>query len=85
MDYMTNSPYSPMEQKILALLPVDGKAVSSKYIAQQIYKGRRPPRNSRVVVMGAIRSLIEKAKSEKIRIMRSRRMGPFPIEVWREK
>jgi hypothetical protein len=78
--------YSPLEQRIFALLPRDGSKVSTEWLAHKIY-GKRIPMHGRVTITGTLRALVQKAEQNKepFRICRSEAAGPYPLEVWLER
>jgi hypothetical protein len=65
-------------------IPKDGSKVTTSDLASRIH-GRA--RHGRVRIVGALNSLIYKARRnrEPFRIMRDTRSGPHPIGIWLEK
>ncbi len=80
------APYSSSEERIFALLPLNGKSIDTSELTRRFYRGKRIPMNGRVIVTGTLRKLIEKARANKepFKIVRTPRAGPRPIEVWIE-
>jgi hypothetical protein len=76
---------SPGEQRALAILPPNGGRVSTAKVAARYYKALHPTTNQRIVVTGLLRSLERKTARATVRVKRSHRAGPHPIEVWIER
>lgn len=76
--------YSPMEEKLLRLLPKGGKPITSSKLAEKIYSRdvHASPLFARESVRGIMASLIRKTKlnREPYVIERSERAGPHPLE-----
>jgi hypothetical protein len=77
------------ELRLLALLPPNGKRITTHDLAKKFYakKGGRLPFNSRHVIVGMVRTLqrkIETVKAPPFIICNSERAGPYPMEVWRQ-
>jgi hypothetical protein len=83
------TPYSIRERSVFKLLPKDGKRISTKKLAQRFYKKNENDlhQNANVVIIGVMRSLMWKMEKNKepLRIMKSARAGPHPLEFWLEK
>jgi len=72
---------SPSEQKLLDLLPNDGRKIDTQLLLKEYYKGQKDiPFHARGIIVGLVRSLTLKGL-----IKRGERRGPRPIEVWRKK
>lgn len=78
--------YSPTEQRVLALLPSDGTKISSGEIIDLHFGTRRKPLNAQKIIIGVLRSLMQKSSRNKepFRICKSARKGPYPIKFWIE-
>jgi hypothetical protein len=72
------------ERQLLALLPISGEPVTSTALVQALY-GAFPPLNARETVIDRMRKIIRKLEhnNDAIRIGKSERNGPHPIEYWR--
>ena len=81
------TPYSKRERSVFKLLPKDGKRISTKQLAAKFYGHDDLHQNANVVIIGVMRSLIWKMEKNKepLRIMKSARAGPHPLEFWLEK
>lgn len=79
--------YSPTEKRLLELLPANGRRVSTRQLADQLYKDTVQPWHAGIIVGTGMRSLIRKVthNREPFRIKKTPRDGPNPIEFWREK
>jgi hypothetical protein len=75
---------SAHEEKVMKLIPPDGKRISSREVVSKFYNGR-VPLHGRVNVGCILRSLSAKTRREAIRVRRSKRAGPYPIDVWLER
>lgn len=76
--------YSEGEKRLFALL---GKEpLTSTIIAKKYYGRGEVPYHSRKIIIGLISSLQRKTKvnRETVRVAKSERKGPYPIEVWLE-
>jgi hypothetical protein len=78
--------YSPAEREVFALLresPRDSAVISRLRYGTN----GAMPFNGRKIVIGALRSLVRKARvnGEPFRIAHSRRSGPIPMSFWLEK
>ena len=73
-----NARLSPSEARVLALLPKSGRRVDTGYLSDKFYAGK-VPFNGRIVVASLVRNLSRKLSF----VRRSKRRGPYPIEVWR--
>lgn len=78
-----------MERQLLALLPANGKRLSSVALAERLYENEKVmPMNARVIVGVTMRTITKKLElmpEEKRRVRKSPRRGPVPIEFWLEK
>jgi len=75
------------ELRLLALLPPQGKKITTRELAKKYYAKRPEPFNSRGVIVGMVRTLqrkIETIKAPPFIICSSERAGPYPMEVWRK-
>ncbi len=79
--------YSTMEERLFRLLPKDGSRISTDVLVGRYYKERSAPMNPMNVIVGAMKSLSEKAtrNKEPFRIQRTELRGPHPAEWWIEK
>jgi hypothetical protein len=79
--------YSPSEQKLLNLIPLDGKRITTKELIARRYRGESLPFNAATITTGTLNSLIRKAdhNRETFRVRKSGRKGPRPQEIWVEK
>lgn len=80
-------PYSPFEARLLEIIPLDGRRITTKRLAASYYARLGPPPfNGQKSVVDALSSLIAKVQlnGELFVIRRSKRRGPKPQEVWRE-
>lgn len=75
--------YSPMEKVLFKLLQKRSVATTD-WLTEQAYKilGRTPPRSSRIVIAGALRSLIDKIEKnrEPFKIIKGPAAGPHSTE-----
>ncbi len=77
--------YSPLEEKLLALIPADGSSISSRRLIELFY-GDEEPFNARAITIARITGLQRKVElMESWRLRKSKRRGPHPVEVWRER
>jgi hypothetical protein len=78
--------FSDLEQDLIALLPKDGKKVTTADLVEAYY-GSEVPLNARNIVVGRLRMIAAKAvhNAEPWRIAKSNRAGPHPMEFWLEK
>jgi hypothetical protein len=78
--------YSPSEKNLIELLAANrGRRLNSLTIVSMSYQGRRPTHARRSVV-STLNLLAKKMRKnkEKIRIMKTERRGPYPVEFWVE-
>jgi len=75
---------SPNEQRIFDLVPSGGKKITTSDLAKKFYDNDIPF-NGQVIVSGIARALEKKTKGHDVRMKRSKRSGPHPISVWKEK
>lgn len=68
------------------VLPKRGR-INTTDLVEAYWEGRKPPYNSRVAAMDALRSLKRKviANREPFKIVTSDRAGAKPLDVWIEK
>jgi hypothetical protein len=79
--------YSEAEQKLLDLIPTNGKMITTEELAEKRYKGEEVPFNSRAIVLATLSQLMRKVdrNKENFRIKKGKRRGPMPSEVWVER
>jgi hypothetical protein len=79
--------YSDSEQKLLDLIPTDGRPITTEQLADKRYSKEEVPFNSRAIVLATLTQLMRKVdrNEENFRIRKGRRRGPMPSEVWVEK
>jgi hypothetical protein len=66
----------------MALLPKNGKGISTVDLVAGFY-GHRAPYYARQIIVGRMTTLIEKlGHHPEMRIYKSARRGPHPIEYW---
>jgi hypothetical protein len=80
-----NKDFSPGEERLLELLLEEEGKVNTNYLARIFYEGREKPFNARQTVVGLIRTLCEKTRENSIRVRKTKRGGPHPIQVWIER
>lgn len=75
---------SSREEQLYALL--SSRPLSSADLIKQYY-GPKPPANARTIVVGRLRGIAEKLDRARdpVRLRKSPRKGPHPIEFWVEK
>lgn len=75
---------SAKERQLLALLPPSGAKVTSAALIQAYYHGQELPLNARVIITGRMQGIIKKLSYHRteIRVHKSARRGPRPIEYW---
>ncbi len=80
---VANVRYSDGEKRLFALLPTNGRKVTTRDLASTLHRGAN---HGRVRVVGTLTSLILKTRAnrEPFRIRREARNGPHPIGVWIE-
>jgi hypothetical protein len=78
--------YSPLEQRILKLIPRDGRKINTLELASQVYDPGEAPVNSRQTVLLAVTKLIYKSdeNEEPWEIFRSKQKGSHPYYYWIE-
>jgi len=74
---------SPNEQRIFDMVPNGGKKITTAALAKKFYDGV-VPYNGQVIVSGIARALEKKTVGHPVRVKRSKRTGPHPINVWKE-
>jgi hypothetical protein len=79
--------YSEAEQKLLDLIPTNGRMITTEQLAEKRYKGEEVPFNSRAIVLATLSQLIRKVdrNRENFLIRKGKRRGPMPSEVWVER
>jgi hypothetical protein len=79
--------YSDAEQKLLNLIPTNGKSITTEELAEKRYAREEVPFNSRAIVLATLSQLMRKVDNNKenFRIRKGKRRGPRPSEVWAEK
>lgn len=77
--------FSPSEIKIISILKsARGKHMTTEDIAKKFYANRDKPEYGRVIVSGIVRALVAKTAKQPVKVKRTKRQGPRPIEVWIE-
>jgi hypothetical protein len=73
--------YSPLELRILSVIPKDGRKINTVEITNIVYKTNKRPRYARQSVLIAVNSLIEKSdeKKEKWEIIKSKPSSGRPV------
>jgi hypothetical protein len=79
--------YSEAEQKLLDLIPVNGRPITTEELADKRYASEEVPFNSRAIVLATLSQLMRKVdkNKENFRIRKGKRRGPRPSEIWAEK
>lgn len=75
---------STRETDLLACIPVDGSRINTKQIVAAYY-GRDIPTNGRMIITDRLSKIAHKLalmQDEPLRLMKSKRCGPAPIEYW---
>jgi hypothetical protein len=80
------SKYSPLEAKILALIPEDGRKINTIELANQVYEPGKFPTFPRQTVLHIANRLIQKSDlyEESWEIFKSPPRGSQPVYFWRE-
>jgi hypothetical protein len=78
---MPNKHFSPSEQRLYDLLPANGRALTTTELTRRFYGRRQAPENAHGVVTQLTRILERKTKRRPMRVERTTRRGPHPIEV----
>lgn len=76
---------SPGEQKLLAILDKQREPIATTELVPLFYAGEDEPEHAQKVISGLARSLEYKTRREPVKVKRSRRRGPHPVEVWLER
>jgi hypothetical protein len=85
--------FSPSEVRLLYLLPQDGTKVDTVELTKRFYADRAEvPEYARIAIGGLIRSIVAKTGNDpetgrprtSFKVLRSKRQGPRPIQVWIE-
>jgi hypothetical protein len=77
-----------LEERLLALLPEDGRRVSTADLVRLYFRGElEPPINANTIVRGRLDMIARKLRHNGDRriIHKSNRAGPHPVEFWIEK
>jgi hypothetical protein len=79
--------YSPLELRILELIPEDGRRINTIELTGQVYKPGEAPLSDRQTVLHAVNRLIHKSdeNEEPWEIFKSTPRGSQPVYFWREK
>jgi len=76
------------EIKLLQLLSPHGKRIDTFELAQKYYAKQDAPFNSRLVIVGMVRTLQKKIKTvddPPFYVCTTERAGPYPMQVWRSR
>jgi hypothetical protein len=78
--------YSPLETRILELIPEDGSKINTIELTNKVYKPGEAPLNARQTVLWSLNRLIFKSdeNEEPWEIFKSKRKGSQPAYFWRE-
>jgi hypothetical protein len=78
--------YSPLETRILALIPKDESKITTEEITNRVYRPGEAPFNARATVLHGLNRLIAKSdeNEEPWEIFKSKRRGSQPAYFWRE-
>lgn len=79
--------YSPSEQRMLKLLPRNGRKLTSVELVEKFYNGSgEAPYHARNIVITVLRSLRRKTahNKEEFRVASTPRSGPIPMSFWLE-
>jgi|HubBroStandDraft_5_1064220.scaffolds.fasta_scaffold12490_2 hypothetical protein len=78
--------YSPLEQRILELIPEDGRKINTIELTGMVYKPGEAPINARQTVLHSVNRLIFKSdeNEEPWEIFKSTPRGSQPVYFWRE-
>jgi hypothetical protein len=79
--------YSESERRLLELIPTDGKVITTKELTEKRYADEQTPFNGGAIVLAILSHLMRKVdyNKEDFRIIKSKRNGPRPLDVWTEK
>jgi hypothetical protein len=79
--------YSDSEQRLLNLIPTDGRQITTEQLAAKRYAKEEVPFNSRAIVNATLTQLMRKVdiNRENFKIRKGKRRGPAPSLVWVEK
>lgn len=69
---------------MLRLIPKTGSSVTTDRLLKKFY-GSDIPINGKKIIIGLVRSLVDKTMKHDFRVQRSERAGPYPIAVWIER
>jgi hypothetical protein len=86
MDAFDKIGYSPMERKILAVIPEWPTMINTLDLVEIVYEPGKEPRNARQSILTAVNSLIEKSDEnmEPFEIFKSKPRGSQPSYFWRK-
>lgn len=86
MRYESKIRYSPLEQRILEAIPIDGRKINTIEITNKVYQPGEAPVNARQTVLGSANKLIFKSdeNEEPWEIFKSTPTGSQPVYFWRE-
>jgi hypothetical protein len=78
--------YSPLETRILELIPKDGSKITTEEITNKVYRPGEAPFNDRATVLHGLNRLIAKSdeNEEPWEIFKSKRRGSQPAYFWKE-
>lgn len=88
MDYILSDDadvrYSDGEKRLFALIPKNGRRITTRALASSLHKKAR---NGRIRVVGTLSKLMIKTRDNKepFKIRRDKRLGPYPVGVWLER
>ena len=79
--------YSEAEQKLLDLIPTNGRKITTEELTNKRYTEEEMPFNGQAIVRATLAQLMRKvdANRESFRIRKGKRRGPMPSEVWAER
>jgi hypothetical protein len=82
---MARRSLSPSEQRMLDILRRQRGPIKTTELVPLFFKGRDQPGYAQHIVMGVVRRLCELTKGNReVRVKRTARRGPRPVEVWVE-
>ena len=79
---MSEVKMSESEKRLLTLLPVSGARIDTATLTKQFYRGRKVPPNGRIAIGNLLRALVRKTKRQELKVMRTKRAGPYATEAW---
>jgi hypothetical protein len=79
--------YSPAEERLLKLIPRNGRRITTDKLTAMQYQHRQKPFNADAIVRATLRSLMKKVEfnQERYRIVKGPQRGPHTSEIWSEK